>query len=88
MSQDRGIPLRCAFCETPPLLAMFGVDRKTGEPWVHIKSWKGQRLYVEAVILSGIVSLRCRSCARWNRVKIVRGAPRLQENSDHPLDDL
>ena len=88
MTENRGVPLRCSFCSTSPLLAMFGVDSKTGEPWVHIKSWKGDRLYVEAVIVSGVVRLRCRICSRWNRVKIVRGAPSLQENPDHPLDDL
>ena len=85
---ESGIPLRCAFCETRPLLAMFGIDSKTGEPWVHIKSWKGDRLYVEAIIISGIVRLRCRKCSRWNRVKIVRGAPKLQQVNTDPLGDL
>lgn len=82
-----GIELRC-YCTGKPLLARCGRDDDTGEPWVHVKSWKGDRLYVEVVILSGVVRLRCRKCLRWHRVKIVRGAPVLQEQKTSPLGQL
>lgn len=72
-----GIPMRCS-CRENPLLAMCGVDRD-GEPWVHVKVWKGQRLYAEVIATSGVVRLRCRNCLRWHKVKIVRGAPALEE---------
>jgi len=88
MPEPKGLPLRCPFCAEHPLLAMCGVDATTGEPWVHIKSWKGARLYVEAVVISGVVKLKCRSCGKWNRVKIVKGAPRLQGNEGNPLNHL
>jgi len=87
MSASKGIPLRC-YCSDQPLLAMCGRDASTGEPWVHIKSWKGGRLYVEAIVISGVVKMKCRSCDRWMRVKIVRGAPSLQANEDDPLRHL
>ena len=82
---EGGIPLRC-YCRERPLLAMCGRDHKTGEPWVHVKSWKGDKLYVEIVVNSGVVRLRCRACMRWHRVKIVRGAPKLREDKDFPSD--
>ena len=74
---DEGIPLRC-YCNGHPLLAMCGVDEH-GEPWVHVKVWKSQRLYAEMIASSGVVRLRCRKCLRWHRVRIVRGAPTLEE---------
>lgn len=82
-----GIELRC-FCSRRPLLAKFGMDPKSGEPWVHIKSWKGDRLIVEALIVSGIVKLKCRHCGKWNRVAIRRGEPALKENPGDPFGDL
>jgi hypothetical protein len=87
MSASQGIPLRCT-CAAAPMLAMCGNDPATGEPWVHIKGWKGQRLLVEAVVTSGVVKLKCRECLRWYRVRIVRGAPRLENNQVNPLDHL
>jgi hypothetical protein len=88
MSERKGIPLRCPFCAESPLLAICGRDERSGEPWVHIKSWKGNRLYVEAVVVSGVVKLKCRSCGRWNILRIVKGAPKLRELNGHPLDAL
>lgn len=70
--------VRC-FCNKKPLLAVCGRDAKTGEPFVHIKTWKGNRLYVEAIVTSGIVRLRCRECYRWHTVNIVRNDIRVQE---------
>lgn len=74
-----GIPMRC-FCVGEPLLGVCGVDAR-GEPWVHVKVWKGQRLYAEVVATSGLVKLRCRKCLRWHKVTIVLGAPALEEMS-------
>jgi hypothetical protein len=71
--------MRC-FCHGEPLLAVCGVDAH-GEPWVHVRVWKGQRLYSEVIASSGVVKLRCRKCLRWHKVKIVRGAPTLEEIS-------
>lgn len=61
---------RC-FCSREPLLAVCGRDAKTHEPFIHIKSWKGKKLIVEAVITSGTVRIRCRECLRWHRLTIV-----------------
>lgn len=85
-ANDQGIELRCS-CSRRPLLAFCGSDPLTGEPWVHIKVFKGQRIYGEVVCNSGIVKLRCRECGRWQRVKIVRGAPRLRETTEPPQAD-
>lgn len=82
-----GIPLRC-YCSRKPLLATFGRDEETGEPVVHIKSWKGARLYVEAVVVSGVVRLKCRECLKWNTVKIIKGEPSLKEYKGDPLQYL
>lgn len=84
---DQGIQLRCD-CAKQPLLAVCGRDKQTGEPWVHVKSWKGQRLYTEIVVLSGVVRMRCRECSRWMTLRIVKGAPQLKEFEGHPLDHL
>lgn len=67
---------------------MFSIDTVSGEPVVHIKSWKGQKLYTEVLIISGVVKLKCRECSRWNTVRIKKGQPRLEENSGNPVSDL
>ena len=72
-----GLAVRC-FCQHHPLLAKCGTD-EWGNPWVHVKVWKGSRLYTEIVVTSGIVQVKCRECLRWYRIRIVRGAPTLQE---------
>lgn len=82
-----GKPVRC-FCSKSPLLAVVGRDDRTGEPVVHIKAWKGDKLFVEAIVISGIVKLKCRECGKWNRIRMVRGAPRVQPQDGSPLDDL
>lgn len=70
--------IRC-FCNKHPLLAICGRDNKTGEPFVHIKTWKQGRLYVEAVVTSGVVRIRCRDCFRWHTVRIIRDSVRIKE---------
>ncbi len=80
---DDRLPLRCT-CVNRPLLAYCGRDDETGEPWVHVKVWRGQRVFAEMVATSGVVQLRCRDCGRWQRVKIVKGAPRLKEDTRPP----
>lgn len=73
--------IRC-YCRSKMLLGKFGVDPATGEPVIHIKAHKGDTVYVEAIVVSGIVKLRCRSCGRWHRVRIVKGAPVLQPTEE------
>lgn len=68
MSQEE---VRC-FCQRKPLLAVCGRDSKSGEPFVHIKTWKQQRLYAEVVVTSGVVRIHCRECLRWHTIRIVR----------------
>jgi hypothetical protein len=66
--------LRC-FCGRSPLLAIYGVD-EDGNLFVHVRVYKGKRLYHESVLYGGIVKLRCRECYRWHRVLI---RPRTQK---------
>lgn len=63
--------LRC-FCARQPLLALYGLNEK-GELYIHLKVYKGSRLYAEAILAKGDISLRCRECLRWHRV-IMRDA--------------
>jgi len=69
MSRRREKELRC-FCKQIPLLATYGVDGK-GKLFVHVKVYKGKRIYHESVLMNGIVKIRCRNCLRWHRVNIV-----------------
>lgn len=68
---DGSLEIRC-FCNRRPLLARCGRDLNSGEPFVHIKTWKKDRLYVEVVVTQGIARIRCRECMRWHTVRIVR----------------
>jgi hypothetical protein len=71
-SPRKPLAIRC-FCAREPLLAQAGRDTRTGDPFLHVKTWKGDRLYVELVVTSGVVRLRCRECLRWHTVRIVKG---------------
>lgn len=66
MSQE----VRC-FCQREPLLAVCGRDTRSGQPFVHVKTWKQRRLYTEVVVTSGEVRIRCRECFRWHTIRIV-----------------
>ncbi len=72
------IDVRC-FCRNEPLIAVAGRDARSGEPFVHIKSWKGDRLNAEAVVTAGTVRIRCRVCMRWHRLTIVDVVESAQE---------
>jgi len=72
-----GLEVRC-HCRLRPLLAKCGLD-DDGEPFVHVKVWKGKRLYTEVLATGGDVKIRCRECLRWQTIRVVRGAPILQE---------
>jgi hypothetical protein len=61
--------IRCT-CSRQPLLAVVGRDSKTNQPFIHVKTWKGGRLYAEVVVESGKVRLHCRECFRWLTVTI------------------
>lgn len=63
--------VRC-FCRNKPLLAVCGRDARSSEPFVHVKTWKGGRLYAEVIITSGVARIRCRDCLRWHTIRIVK----------------
>ena len=75
--------LRCS-CSRRPLLALYGRGTD-GNLFVHLKVFKGRRLYAEAVFTSGIVRLHCRECLRWTTVRIVQpGSPRVRQEELPP----
>jgi hypothetical protein len=74
---DEPLEVRC-FCARKPLLAVCGRDARTGQGFVHLKTWKGQRLYAEVVVSSGTAHIRCRDCFRWHRVRIVNTEVEIQ----------
>lgn len=87
MTDDDSLELRC-FCSGQPLLAVCGRDSKTKEPFVHIKTWKGQRLYVEVIIESGKARIRCRKCMRFWTVRIrTHGVDRQVERLPDSIHD-
>jgi hypothetical protein len=65
------LEIRCG-CSRRPLLAVAGRDTKTKHGFIHIKSWKGNRLYTEVVVTEGIAHIRCRECLHWTKVRIVK----------------
>lgn len=69
MPSMRSLEIRCPFCRHQPLLAVAGRDG-SGRPYIHVKSWKGGRLYTEIVITEGTAHLHCRDCYRWTNVRI------------------
>lgn len=66
--------LRCT-CHREPMLAVFGIE--DGKPYVHVKVYKGRRIYSEVVVTDGVVRLLCRDCGRWYRITIRNERPAL-----------
>ena len=64
-----GLEVRC-FCRRAPLLAICGRNKDNGEPFVHVKSARKDRINAEAIIVSGEVRIRCRDCLRWHTIRI------------------
>lgn len=60
--------LRC-ICRHEPLLGRYGLDSK-GHLYVHVKVFKGGRIFGEMYFTEGTVRIRCRECKRWFTVKI------------------
>lgn len=58
--------LRCT-CYHEPLLALYGVDQR-GQPYLHVKAWKGGRLITEVIFTGGVARILCRECLRWYRI--------------------
>ena len=58
--------LRCT-CRHTPKLGEYGLDNR-GKPYLHIKVWKGDRLYAEVIFRGGEAKILCRECLRWYRV--------------------
>lgn len=78
--------LRC-FCRSKPLLATYGID-SFGVLFVHVKVYKGDRIYGEIVVEGGLVKLHCRNCLRWHRVNISGTRARLAESETPEADQL
>lgn len=76
--------LRC-FCSRSPILAVYGVG-KDGEPFVHIKSWKQHKVFVEALFKGGTVSLYCRECIRWHVITIRSNTPPRMTETQKPVE--
>ncbi|MBT8212330.1 MAG: hypothetical protein KJN71_04200 [Acidimicrobiia bacterium] len=49
---------------------MFKID-DDGIPFLHVKSWKQQRLFTDIEVAGGIVRVRCRDCHRVTTVHVV-----------------
>lgn len=58
------------WCLRRPLLAMYGLDER-GRTYLHIKVYKQDRIYGEAVFYGGEVKIRCRECFRWQTIVFV-----------------
>jgi hypothetical protein len=69
--------LRC-FCSRSPLLAMYGIDFE-GKLFIHIRVYKQSRIFGEVLCHGGEVSLKCRECLRWHRIRIRDKTPSLEE---------
>lgn len=50
-------------------MAKYGIDAD-GNPYIHLKAWKGGRLIAEAVQTEGVFRVRCRKCLQWNKINI------------------
>jgi hypothetical protein len=80
----RRYQLRC-FCARRPLLALYGTDKR-GQLYVHVKVYKGDRIFGE-VVATGNVKIRCRECYRWYEVVIHQSNRAvLEETSDLPQE--
>lgn len=65
------LELRC-FCDRKPILAICGRDSASGQPFVHVKAHRQERIMAEIVVTSGTARIRCRSCLRWHTVRLKR----------------
>lgn len=71
------IELRCS-CSRRPLLAVCRIDKRTGNYSVHVKSYRQQRIFVDAEFANPTSTrLTCRECLRDLRVQITHGAAEL-----------
>lgn len=81
MKQVTKNDLRCE-CRRKPLLAIFGLDDR-GKVYLHVKVYKGRRVFGEILVTQGEVELRCRECLRWYKVIVpARGKPELVETPE------
>lgn len=81
MKADKELEVRC-FCARAPLLALCGRDTKTGDPYVHVKSARKDRINAEVLVTSGSARVRCRECLRWHTIRIRR------VNVEHKPEEL
>ena len=75
-----GDPLRC-FCSGHPILAVVKLDSRR-HPFVHIKVYKGRRIYAEIVFSRGDMRVRCRDCYRWHQIRIIQEHAVLEDVPD------
>lgn len=84
MSADRSYDLRCT-CSRRPLLARYGRDSK-GHIYVHLKVFKGKRLYAESIFTGGNVRIKCRECLHWHNVIIRQSRDVVIQQSELPAE--
>ena len=72
--------LRCV-CRYHPLLGMWGMDTD-GKPYVHIRVFKGGRLYTE-VFTKHTIEITCRDCFRVQKI-IIRSNDALLDKQAKP----
>lgn len=51
------------------MLAKCGTDTD-GRPYVHVKAFRGDRIFTEVVAVGGTVKIHCRECLRWFTVNV------------------
>lgn len=71
--------IKC-FCIRTPLLAL--IKHRNGKPYVHIRCYKGNRIYVEVELTVGTMRFKCRECFRWHEVSIVRDKASVRQVND------
>jgi hypothetical protein len=86
MPRSNELEIRC-FCSRHPLLAVAGRDRH-GEPYVHLKVFRQQRIFAEMVATSGVIRLRCRECLRWHTVRIRKTGVAVDEGTQEISDEM
>lgn len=54
-------------CKYKPKLAVYGIN-KDGKLFVHVKIYKGNRIFGEFIAEGGIFKIKCRDCFRWYNI--------------------
>lgn len=71
--------LRCV-CTHRPLLGIYGINEQ-GKGYIHVRVYKGGRVYGEVEHVGGITKLLCRECQRWS---IFHHVTQTVDHNTHP----